>query len=377
MTDDTTPPGEAGRPVADAVPDDATSDTTDTTGDTTGTNRDTDPASDTRADTGAGTGAGAEDARAEDAAGPRASGSSGAGDFADDEPGARGLVRRHSWDVPGAVDLDLSLTSGRIEVVLSDEPGVHVELRHEPSAGNAWTEGLAGILNWVNDQFGAGAPSPAEAVRQARIDLIGQRVRVHAAKALPLRATPLAAVVHAPNGSRVEVHTGSATVTITGAAGRLDITNGTGDVSADRSDGPAQVTSGSGSVRLGPMLGGLRARTGSGELEVSSVGGETSLITGSGDVWLGSVQADVTARTGTGDLTVADAAHGRVHLSTGSGAIRVGIRSGVVAKVDLSSGSGQARSELGLHREPPAGKPTLWVRGRTGSGDAVVTPAVG
>jgi len=68
--------------------------------------------------------------------------------------------------------------------------------------------------------------------------------------------------------------------------------------------------------------------SGSGEIEVSSVGARPRLTTGSGDVWLGAVQSDVRVRTGSGDLTVADAACGYVELATGSGEIRVGVRSG-------------------------------------------------
>jgi hypothetical protein len=45
--------------------------------------------------------------------------------------------------------------------------------------------------------------------------------------------------------------------------------------------------------------------------------------------------------------------------------------------VDLRSGSGQARSELQVSDTPPATAPQLQVRGRTGSGNAVVTAAIG
>jgi hypothetical protein len=42
------------------------------------------------------------------------------------------------------------------------------------------------------------------------------------------------------------------------------------------------------------------------------------------------------------------------------------------------SHAGQARSELDVSTAPPAGRePKLTVRGRTGSGNAVITTAVG
>ncbi|WNV89768.1 DUF4097 family beta strand repeat-containing protein [Umezawaea sp. Da 62-37] len=287
------------------------------------------------------------------------------------------VVRQQSFDVEGAVEIDIALISGRVQVHLVDEPGVHVEVRYDPSAGEAWTAGLSGLLSWVNDQFGSGPKQetgPAEAIRDARIDLIGSRLKVQSSKVLPLRAVPLNVVVRAPSGSHISSKTGSADVSVTGAAGRLDVTTGSGDITADRADAAAEVNSGSGDLRLGPMLAGLRAKTGSGDVEVSSIGGNTILYTGTGDVWLGAVQNDVQIRTGSGDVTVADAASGRIQLATGSGEIRVGIRSGVQAQIDVSSRSGKARSELEVSSQPPAeNAPALFVTGRTGSGDVLVT----
>ncbi|MEU6150371.1 DUF4097 family beta strand repeat-containing protein [Actinosynnema sp. NPDC047251] len=286
------------------------------------------------------------------------------------------VVRQQSFEVEGVVEIDVALISGRVRVHLVDEPGVHVEVRHEASLGESWTAGLNNLLSWVNDQFGANKgqdAGPAEAVRGARLDLVGQRLRVQSSDSLNLRAVPLGVVVRAPIGSHVTTKTGAADVTVTGAAGKLDIKTGTGDITADRADSSSQVNTASGKVRLGPMLGGLRAKTGRGDIEVSSVGGNTVLFTGTGDVWLGAVQSDVQVRTGSGDVTVADAAAGRIQLGTGSGDVRVGVRPGVTAKVDLVSTSGTARSDLEVSGTPPESEAALVVTGRTGSGDALVT----
>ncbi|MFD1148792.1 DUF4097 family beta strand repeat-containing protein [Saccharothrix hoggarensis] len=287
-------------------------------------------------------------------------------------------ARQQSFEVDGVVEVDVALLAGRVLVHLVDEPGVHVELKHDPSLGESWTAGLSGLLTWVNDQFGGGreqAAGPEEAVRDARVELTGGRLKVQSSKALPLRAVPLAVTVRAPSGSHVIAKAGSADVTVTGAAGRLEIQTGTGDVTADRADAPSQVNSGSGKLRLGPMLGGLRAKTGSGDIEVSSIGGNTVLYTGTGDVWLGAVQDDVQVRTGSGDVTVADAAAGRIQMGTGSGDVRVGVRPGVAAEIDLVSSTGSARSELDVSDTPPPTEPALHITGRTSSGTALVTTA--
>ncbi|MGM1058033.1 DUF4097 family beta strand repeat-containing protein [Saccharothrix sp. Mg75] len=293
------------------------------------------------------------------------------------------VVRQQSFEVDGTVEVEVSVPAGRVRVHLVEEPGAHVEVKHQPDAGGEpWAAGLSGLLNWANEQFGGQfgggrtQPSgPAEAVRDARVELTGSRLAVRASEALPLRGVPLDVVVRAPRGSHVIVKSNSADVTVTGPAGRLEIRTGTGHVTADRAEGSSQVDSRSGKVRLGPMLGGLRAKTGSGDIEVSSIGGNTVLYTGTGDVWLGAVQDDVQVRTGSGDVTVADAAAGRIQMGTGSGDVRVGVRPGVAAQIDLVSSSGAARSELDVSDTPPPGDPLLFITGRTGTGTALVTTA--
>ena len=287
-----------------------------------------------------------------------------------------GVVRKEHFDAAGPLDVDVAIGAGRVTITLSEEPGTTVEVRYDPSATNVWMQGLSSVLNWFGGQFGDGFDEAKGAVvDETRIDMVGRRLVVHAPKRH--RMVPLAVTVRAPAGSHLEVAAGSADMVVTGPAGKVKLHTGSGSVTMDRADGVAEINSGSGALRLGPMLGGLRARSGSGEIEVSSVGGATTLITGSGDVWLGAVQSDVRVRTGSGDLTVADAACGHVELITGSGDIRVGVRGGTAAMVDLKSGSGQARSELGLSDRPPTEAPRLQVRGRTGSGNAVVSSAVG
>ena len=119
-----------------------------------------------------------------------------------------------------------------------------------------------------------------------------------------------------------------------------------------------------------------------GEVEVISIentagarNGAATVQTGSGDVRLGAVTYDMSARTGSGDLTVVDASAGGLELTTGSGQLRVGIHPGVRAELDVSSGSGHARSDLPVGGPPAEGDVPLRVRARTGSGDALVTAA--
>ncbi|TNC22615.1 DUF4097 family beta strand repeat-containing protein [Amycolatopsis alkalitolerans] len=297
------------------------------------------------------------------------------------EPGGDDLIRTETYTAEGPQDLDISITLGKIEVELTDGgQEAFVEVRHDPQAGEPWAQGVASVLNWVSERFGDQlgaelAGSPAEAVEQTRIEQTGKRLVVRAPKALPLRNIPLAVKVTAPAGSSLEIRAGSAEVKVSGACGRADVLTGSGDVTLDRADGAVTVRTGSGAIRLGPTLAGLQLRTGSGDVEASSLAGTATLVTGTADVWLGAASGEIMARSGSGDLSVAEAASGSLELITGSGEIRVGVRPGVTAEVDLTSGSGKVSSELEVGLEPPEGEVPLTIRARTGTGAAVLTRA--
>ncbi|RSD10410.1 DUF4097 family beta strand repeat-containing protein [Amycolatopsis eburnea] len=292
------------------------------------------------------------------------------------------LVRIDDFETEVPLELDVSVTIGRVEVVLEGTSGARVELRHDQGEQQPWVAGVNNLLSWVGERFGDQlgvdpAASPAEAVRQSRIEKLGNRLVVQAPKAWQLRNVALAVKVHAPAGSHVEVRAGAADVTVTGSAGRVDLLTGSGEVKLDRADGSATIRTGSGAITLGPTLAGLQLRSGSGSVEASSVAGSATLATGTGNVWLGAVSGEVMARTGSGDLSVADAASGSLDLITGSGEVRVGIRGGTAAEIDLTSSGGRVSSELDVLEAAPEGEVKLRVRARTGSGNAVVTRAAG
>ncbi|MBE1502564.1 hypothetical protein H4696_009664 [Amycolatopsis lexingtonensis] len=292
------------------------------------------------------------------------------------------LVRIDDFETEVPLELDVSVTIGRVEIVLDGDSGARVELRHDQGEQQPWVAGVNNLLSWVGERFGDQlgvdpAASPAEAVRQSRIEKLGNRLVVQAPKAWQLRNVALAVKVHAPAGSHVEVRAGAADVTVTGSAGRVDLLTGSGEVKLDRADGSATIRTGSGGITLGPTLAGLQLRSGSGSVEASSLAGSATLATGTGNVWLGAVSGEVMARTGSGDLSVADAASGSLDLITGSGEVRIGIRGGTAAEIDLTSSGGRVSSELDVLEAAPEGEVKLRVRARTGSGNAVVTRAAG
>jgi Putative adhesin len=301
-----------------------------------------------------------------------------------EEPPPNDLSRRESWPVGGVAELELSVDVGRIEVHLdhADEPEVRVEVRHDPAVGGMWAQGISGVINWIGQATGGPGTEAedlaAEAVRAAEITWSepGRRLVVRSSPELPLRLVPLVVTVTAPAGSRLAARTGAGDVEVTGRAGWAAVRTGSGEVDVAAVDGDTDVTTGSGDLVLGEVAGRARLRTGSGTVRLASAGGATEIKAGSGDVALGSVSGDLGVRTGSGELRIEDARAGRFDLTTGSGEIRVAVHPGVRAELDLTSGSGRARSELTVEPAPPADAVALQVRGRTGSGDVLVTRAL-
>lgn len=299
------------------------------------------------------------------------------------------LVRQESRTVAGPADLDVAVDVGRVEVHLEDAgtsaadedatganaPGeleIRVEVRHDPAAAGGWAQRLGEVASWLGSvgaapdtDAGDGPVSAgADAVRATDITWSAPgasgeapTLTVRSTTELPLRMVPLVVTVWAPAGSRVTARTGAGDVAVTGRAGRATVRTGAGTATTADVDGDAEVTTGSGDVRVG------------------AVAGSTDIKAGNGDVAIGEVRADVGVRTGTGAVSVADALAGRMDLTTGSGGLTIGVHAGVLAELDLSSGSGRARSELDVRQTAPAGEPVLWLRGRTASGDVLVTRA--
>ncbi len=310
-------------------------------------------------------------------------------DFAKDDAGGDGgteVVRQQSWPVDGPAELELTLDVGRIRVHLDEQVGgneVRVEVRHDPSAGNSWSQGLSGIINWLGGATGGSGGGgdagelAAQAVRAAEISWseTARRLVVRSSEELPLRVVPLAVTVSAPAGSRLAARTGAGEVTVTGRAGWARVKTGSGRIAVGAVDGDADAATGSGDIELGPIGGRAKVRTGSGTVSVAAVAAPSEIKASSGDVRVGEVAGDLGVRTGSGDVTIADARSGRVELTSGSGALRIGVHPGVGAELDLSCGSGRARSELEVTTVAPEHAPALHVSGRTGSGDVLVTRA--
>jgi len=194
-----------------------------------------------------------------------------------------------------------------------------------------------------------------------------------------------------PSGSNLAARTGSADVTVEGeiAAGRLK--TGSGDLNVELLTGPSEISTGSGDVRIGEACSELRVKSGSGDLDITRADAALAASTGSGDVEIGSAGGPVVVKTGSGDLEVAEARddisfmtgsgdlqvrrthRGRVTVRGASSDVQLGIPAGIPVWTDISTVSGEIRSDLSGAGQPEEGADHVEVRAKTVSGDIVLT----
>jgi hypothetical protein len=265
------------------------------------------------------------------------------------------VTNPQSFPTPGPVDVEIRNPAGTIEVTAADTDTSTVQVT--PLGGSA----------------------SADAADRVRVELSadGQRLTVFAPERRVIfgRGSPLAVAVTVPTGSRLHVRTATAELAGHGRLAEVVAHTAGGEVVLDEVTGGTEVHSASGRVRI-REAGAVSVRTASGEVRVEHAASDVDLHSASGRLHVGVADSSVRVHTASGDLTVEEASRGTVEFSAASGDLRVGVRSGVVARLDLSTVSGQIRSELPVEDAAPEGTAALEIKVRTMSGNVLIGPAV-
>jgi hypothetical protein len=237
-------------------------------------------------------------------------------------------VRRETFQTPKPPTLEISNTSGRIEVETAETDETVVEL--EP----------------LRDNEGSHA-----AVEEARVELRGSRLVVDVGDRSFFGLTininrDVRVTVRAPHGSSVAATGASADIDLRGRLGSLEAKTASGDLRAEDIAGDARVKSASGDVAIARIGGGANVQSASGDVAIKELGGDGQIRTASGDVNVGEAGGGVALVTASGDQRLGSVTAGRVELKSASGDILVGVRRGSRAWLDVRSISGDAESEL-------------------------------
>jgi hypothetical protein len=307
-------------------------------------------------------------------------------------------VRRETFATPGALDLELKVPAGRIDIETTDGAETTIEL--EPIRDDEGTlaavesarvelrERAAGgqQVSVVIDDVGAGIGINLPFSRGSEES--GRRVR------FGFWRTPEVYVrVRCPHGAGLTADCSSADVLGRGRFGATKLSTGSGDVElADTDDlslntasgdiqvahvaGRAQINTASGDVALKRLEGDALINTASGDTLIDRVDAPLQVNSASGDVVVRSAAASVAVRTASGDHRLDSVGEGEVNLKSASGDIYVGVRRGTKVWLDVRSRSGDTSSELDVSDDPPAeGAPMLELRANTMSGDVRIARA--
>jgi DUF4097 and DUF4098 domain-containing protein YvlB len=231
-----------------------------------------------------------------------------------------------SWEFPGSepIDILIDITAGSVAV--SAEPTDVTTVLLEASGRGG--ERLAAELSVGFDQ--------------GRLQIIEPKN----VRSLFRGFAGLDVTVTAPAGSSCEVRTASADVSCMGRLAELEARTASGDVTAGSVTGPLAVRTASGDVWLERAGATAQVNTASGDVQLRQADGDVSVQTASGDVAIGQAAASVHVQTASGDTRVGSAAAGEVSTKTASGDTQVGVAAGVGVYLDLSSLTGNIRTEL-------------------------------
>lgn len=195
-----------------------------------------------------------------------------------------------------------------------------------------------------------------------------------------------------PQGSTLDVKTGSGDITASGILDRVRAGTGSGDVTLDEFTG-GDLKSGSGDITTRVVRGDLVLKTGSGDVSIDMAGAPVDLVSGSGDVTVRRVEGPLKAKTGSGDLVVINvsadldvmtgtgdikivAVHaGDIRAKTGTGDVVVGIANGVATYLDLGTVTGDVEVDLDEATGPEDAESTASLHVQSGSGDIHVKRA--
>ena len=277
------------------------------------------------------------------------------------------------FTTPSPITVRLDLPVGAARIVAGDRTDTVVEV-HPGSPGKK---------------------HDVEAAERTTVDFSGNRLVIRAPSpksSLFGRSSSVRVTIELPAHSTIQADAQLTTFSTEGTLGDCRLTTGgevrldrvgtlwlnssLGDVAVEHADGDVEVTAGTGEVRISEITGGGVIRNSSGSCWVGRAGGDVRLNTASGNITVDRAGGGVEARTAFGEIRIGEVSRGRVKLETSAGEIEIGVRKGVAAWLDVSTGFGEVSSELDDVGEP-TGDPadTVEVRARSGYGNIRISRA--
>ncbi len=271
------------------------------------------------------------------------------------------------FDTPSRIVATLELVAGNARIIATKRVDTIVEVRPTDP----------------NDD------SDVQAASQTRVDYADGALQVRAPRTHSLnfsrRTRSVDVTVELPAGSQVECDASLADVTSVGELGECNIKTsvgairlercgtarlhtGGGHVAVDAVAGDADVSTGIGSVRIGAVDGDAVVRNSNGATRIGAASGKVQIRNSNGDIDIDRAVLGADARTANGSIRVSGVVGGTVSLRTSTGDVEVGVAAGTAARMDVHTGHGHVRDELGAGEAGEADRRTE-IRARTSFGD--------
>jgi hypothetical protein len=263
----------------------------------------------------------------------------------------------YEFDCPGPVTLSLRIATGSAEIIAEDRQTAAVEVAPFDDSDASRDAAARTLVELRDGTLVVEAPEWTGWLFRR-----GPRLRVS---------------VRLPHDGDLAVKVASADVRAMGRYRTATLGTASGDLSVEHVTGAAAVKTASGDAHLGRVDGDARVNSASGDITIGRVGGDTSANSASGDVVVHYAGGSVQARTASGDLRVGTATAGAVRVASVSGDVSVGVATGTGVWLDISSVSGDTRTDLEMpHGGGNEATAALNLQARTVSGDIVVHRAV-
>lgn len=179
-----------------------------------------------------------------------------------------------------------------------------------------------------------------------------------------------------PPGTELTVDGAAADLRSAGTLGSVHFSTATGDIRLDHVTGDVRVKGVSGDVHVAAVDGELSVHLVRGDVTAGVVASGTQLRTASGTVSVHDLRGISAINSVSGDVRIAGAGAGALSVQVLSGAVSIGIASGVGSALDISTLSGRTTSELPVTPSPiQSDAPRLDLTVSTVSGDVRVHPA--
>jgi hypothetical protein len=262
-----------------------------------------------------------------------------------------------TFDTDGAIQLDVRLASGEIDIDATLDGKTEVELIGRDDESRELIDAATVELR--------GSELIVDVPRRGGFSIGG----LFGSRGITCR-------IRCPRGSLVRTRTKSAGVRINGVVGGLDASTASGDLEAGDVLGDLSCKAASGDIAVGDVGGRASASSASGDVALGHVRGNVSANSASGDLAIESTDANAKANTASGDVRIGAVIDGEVTVNSASGDVQIGVRRGSRVYLDCSTVSGDTSSELDMTGEEPIGDgPMVHIKARTVSGDIKITRA--